>query len=116
MKHNLVQDKSYKFALRIVRLYKYLSDEKKEFVMSKQLVRCGTSIGANIEEALGGVSDADFKHKLSISYKEARETGYWLKLLKDSEYIIETMFDSIFIDCDEICKILYSIIQSLKNK
>ncbi|MBN8570626.1 MAG: four helix bundle protein [Ignavibacteria bacterium] len=116
MKENVVQNKSYKFALRIVKLYKYLIDEKKEFVMSKQLLRCGTSIGANIEEGLGGVSDADFKHKLSIAYKEARETGYWLKLLKNSEFITEAMFDSIFTECDEICKILYSIIQSLKNK
>jgi four helix bundle protein len=116
MKYNIIQDKSYKFALRIIKFYKYLIDEKKEFVMSKQLLRCGTSIGANIEEGLGGISDADFKHKLSISYKEARETGYWLKLLRDSEYISHTMFDSIFNECDEICKILYSIIQSLKNK
>lgn len=116
MKYNIVQDKSYKFALRIINLYKWLKDEKYEYVMSKQLLRCGTSIGANIEEALGGVSDSDFKHKLSISYKEARETGYWLKLLKDSEYITEPMFDSIFTDCDEICKILFTIINSLKQK
>lgn len=103
MKENVVQNKSYKFALRIDKLYKYLIDDKKEFVMSKQLLRCGTSIGANIEEGLGGISDADFKHKLSIAYKEARETGYWLKLLKDSEFITEPMFDSIFTECDEMC-------------
>jgi four helix bundle protein len=116
MKYNIIQDKSYKFALRIINLYKWLCDEQKEYVMSKQLLRRGTSIGANIEESLGGISDADFKFKLSISYKEARETGYWLKLLKDSEYITDSMFDSIFTDCDEICKILFSIIQKLKNK
>ena len=81
MKENIVQQKSFAFAIRIVELYKYLQSEKKEFVLSKQVLRSGTSIGANIEESIGGASEKDFLHKLTISYKEARETIYWLKLL-----------------------------------
>ena len=87
MKENIVQQKSFSFAIRIVNLYKYLVSEKKEFVLSKQLLRSGTSIGANVEESIGGQSEKDFLSKLSISYKEARETIYWLKLLKEIEYI-----------------------------
>ncbi len=85
MKENVVRDKSYAFAIRIVKLYQHLSTKKKEFVLSKQILRCGTSIGANVEEALGGQSRADFVSKMSIAYKEARETCYWLRLLKDTE-------------------------------
>lgn len=81
---NIVQQKSYAFALRIVKAYKYLADEKKEFVLSKQLLKYGTSVGANVEEAIGGQTPKDFFAKLNISYKEARETMYWLRLLKDS--------------------------------
>ena len=84
--NNIIQDKSFAFAVRIVKLYKFLCDEKKEFVLSKQLLRCGTSIGANIEEAIGGHSEKDFFAKLTISYKEARETKYWINLLKASQY------------------------------
>jgi four helix bundle protein len=79
---NVVQIKSYAFAVRIIKVFKYLSEQKKEFVLSKQLLRCGTSIGANIEEAIGGQSEKDFFAKLTISYKEARETHYWIRLLK----------------------------------
>ncbi len=86
-KDNVVQEKSYAFAIRIVKVYQYLCAEKKEFVLSKQLLRCGTSIGANIEEAIGGQSKKDFFAKLTISYKEARETHYWIRLLPDTEYI-----------------------------
>ncbi len=89
---NTVQIKSYAFAIRMVRLYQHLSKEKKEFILSKQLLRSGTSIGANIEEALGGSSKRDFKAKMNIAYKEARETKYWLKLLKDTGYIDEGAF------------------------
>jgi four helix bundle protein len=84
---SIVKEKSYNFALRIVKLYKHLIEVKKEFVLSKQLLRCGTSIGANVEEALGGQSDKDFIAKISIAYKESRETNYWLRLLKDSDYL-----------------------------
>jgi len=108
-KYNILQDKSFAFAIRIVNLYKYLCDEKKEFVLSKQVLRCGTSIGANIEEAIGGQSDKDFLSKLSISYKEARETIYWLKLLLATNYITQEQAENILQDADEICKILAKI-------
>ncbi len=84
MKENVIQEKTYKFAIRAVKLYKYLVDEKREFVLSKQLLRSGTSIGANVEEAIGGQSKKDFIAKISIAYKEARETHYWLRILKDT--------------------------------
>ena len=85
-KENIIQQKSFAFALRIVHLYRYLTNEKKEFVLAKQALRSGTSIGANIEEAIGAQSEKDFLSKLSIAYKEARETKYWLNLLKASQY------------------------------
>ncbi|MFI5211597.1 MAG: four helix bundle protein [Ignavibacteria bacterium] len=114
MKDNLIKDKSYSFALRIVKLYKYLIKSQNEYVLSKQVLRCGTSIGANVEEAIGGTSRKDFVNKLAISYKEARETHYWLRILNDSDYISNKMFQSIEVDCLELCKILYSIIRSSK--
>ncbi len=116
MKENVIQQKSFQFAVRIINLYKYLIDDKREFVLSKQLLRSGTSIGANIEESIGGQSEKDFLAKLSISYKEARETIYWLKLLKETEYISEVEFESIHNEAEEICKILAKIIITLKNK
>jgi four helix bundle protein len=82
---NVIQQKSYDFAIRIVNLYKYLATEKKELVLSKQILRSGTSIGANVEEAIGAQSDKDFLNKLSIAYKEARETHYWIRLLRDTK-------------------------------
>ena len=115
-KDNLIQDKSYAFALRIIKLYRYLCDEKKEFVISKQIVRSGTSIGANIEEAIGGQSDRDFISKLSIAYKEARETHYWLRLLRDSNILEEQHTSSIINECDELLKISGSIIKTMKQK
>jgi len=108
-KYNILQDKSFAFAIRIVNLYKYLCDEKKEFVLSKQILRCGTSIGANIEEAIGGQSDKDFLSKLSISYKEARETIYWLRLMLATGFITQEQAESILLDAEEICKILAKI-------
>jgi four helix bundle protein len=116
MKENVIQQKSFQFAVRIINLYKYLINDKREFVLSKQLLRSGTSIGANIEESIGGQSEKDFLAKLSISYKEARETIYWLKLLKETEYISEFEFESIHNEAEEICKILAKIIITLKNK
>ncbi len=114
-KENVIREKSFAFALRIVNLYKYLHREKKETVLSKQVLRSGTSIGANIEEALGGQSDKDFLSKLSISYKEARETVYWIRLLSASDYIDENQAKSLISDADELCKILASILISIKN-
>ncbi len=115
-KDNIVKEKSYAFAVRIVRLYKFLCEEKKEYTLSKQLLRCGTSIGAMIRESEHAESNADFVHKLSISLKEANETEYWLNLLKDTGYINKEMFNSISKDQEEIIKLLTSIIKTCKAK
>lgn len=116
MKENIIQQKSFAFAIRIVELFKHLQSEKKEFVLSKQILRSGTSIGANIEESIGGASEKDFLHKLTISYKEARETVYWLKLLHATQYISDKEFESIHNDAEEICKILAKIQLTLKSR
>ena len=115
MKENVVRDKSYAFAVRIVRLYQHFSSTKKEFVLSRQVLRCGTSIGANVEEAIGGQSRADFVSKMSIAYKEARETCYWLRLLKDTDYLTQAEFDSIHSDAEELCRLIASIQKSTKT-
>ena len=115
MKENIVQEKSFAFAVRIVKLYKYLVEEKKEYTLSKQILRSGTSVGANIEEALGGYSKKDFRAKMSISYKEIRETKYWLRLFKETSFISEEMFQSLYLDAEELAKILFKIIQNSKN-
>ncbi len=112
---NVVQEKSYAFAVRIVKVYQYLCTEKKEFVLSKQLLRCGTSIGSNIEEAIGGQSKKDFFAKLTISYKEARETHYWIRLLTDTEYINKEQSESLLKDIDELLKIIGSIQKTIRN-
>ena len=106
MRDNVIQCKSYKFALRIVNLYKHLTVAKKEYILSKQILRSGTSIGANIEEAIGGQTTKDFAAKFSIAYKEARETRYWINLLRDSGYIDKKSAESLLNDCEEICKII----------
>jgi four helix bundle protein len=111
---NVIQAKSYAFAVRIVRLYQHLSGEKKEYVLSRQVLRCGTSIGANVEEAIGGQSRADFIAKLSIAYKEARETSYWLRLLRDTDYLTVAQFDSLYADAEELCRIIAAILKSTK--
>jgi len=115
-KDNIIQQKSFAFAVRIVNLYKNLIYEKKEFVLSKQLLRSGTSIGANVEESIGGQSDKDFISKISIAYKEARETIYWLKLLQATDFLTQQQADSLLNDADEICKILASIQRTLKSR
>ena len=112
MKENPVAEKSKAFALRIIGLYKYLCDEKHEFVMSKQILRSGTDIGANICEGLRGQSKADFYAKLNISLKEADETAYWLELLHESNYMTEAEFNSIYADNEELIKLLVSITKS----
>jgi len=114
-KSNPAAEKSYAFALRIVQLRRYLREEKSEYDISKQILRSGTSIGANVEEALGGHSRKDFKHKLSISYKEARETHYWLRLLRDSDFINEDSAESLLNDCDELLKIIVSTLITLNK-
>ncbi|MBQ6250382.1 four helix bundle protein [Ruminococcus sp.] len=109
MRDNLIVDKSKSFALRIIKLYKYLVSEKKEYILSKQILRCGTSIGANVKEAIRGQSKADFYSKMNIALKEASETEYWLELLHESDYIESVHFQSIYSDCQELLKILMSI-------
>ncbi|MDP3683654.1 MAG: four helix bundle protein [Ignavibacteria bacterium] len=113
---NVLKEKSYQFAIRIVKLYQFLKEEKKEFTLSKQILRSGTSIGANIEEAIGAQSQKDFYMKLNISYKEARETHYWLRILHDTNYIDDKQFQSIIKDCDELLKITGTIIKTMKSK
>ncbi|VAX24903.1 hypothetical protein MNBD_IGNAVI01-2051, partial [hydrothermal vent metagenome] len=111
-KKNIVRDKSYAFALRIIKLHKYLVNNKKELVLSKQILRSGTSIGALIREAEHAQSKKDFINKMNIALKEANETEYWLMLLKDSDYINEKSFNSIHSECLELLKLLISIVKS----
>jgi four helix bundle protein len=115
MKESILREKSYSFALRMIKLYKYLSEEKKEFVLSKQVLHSGTSIGANIEEASQAQSKTDFIHKLSIAQKEAFETNYWLRLFRDSEILNEKLANSLLNDCEEIQKILTASIKTAKT-
>jgi four helix bundle protein len=115
VKENIIQQKSYTFAIKIIGLYKYLVETKKEYILSKQLLRSGTSIGANIEEALGGQSKKDFISKLSIDYKEARETKYWLSLLREAKYMNQRELSPVFEDCEEILKILGKIQKTSKE-
>lgn len=114
-KENVVLDKSYAFAIKIVKMYQHLSFEKKEFILSKQLLRAGTSIGANVEEAMGGISKKDFKAKLGIAYKEARESRYWLRLLRDTDYLTKDTSQPMLEDCEELLKLLYVIIKNTSN-
>ncbi|MBK8599933.1 MAG: four helix bundle protein [Flavobacterium sp.] len=116
MKENVIQIKSYAFAVKIVTIYKHLCENKKEYVLSKQLLRSGTSIGANVEEAIGGQSEKDFFAKLTIAYKEARETHYWVRLLTDTEFISKEESESLLFDVDELLKIIGSIQKTLRNK
>ncbi len=112
---SILRDKSYKFALRIVKLYKFLTEDKREYILSKQILRSGTSIGANIAEASQGQSKADFVHKLSISLKEAFETQYWIELLRDGEFLEPNFAESVLVDCCELQKILTASIKTAKK-
>ncbi len=111
---NIIVDKTKQFALRVIKLYKFLNEEKKEFVLSKQILRSGTSVGANVKEAIRGQSKPDFYSKINIALKEISETEYWLELLHESDYIETAHFKSIYNDCQEIIKILMSISKSQK--
>ena len=113
---NILKDKSYAFALRIVKLSLPFSNERKEFVLSKQILRSGTSIGANIEEAHQGESRSDFIHKLSIANKEAFETHYWLRLQRDSVLLETAIADSLLADCNELQRMLVSAIKTAKSR
>lgn len=112
---NTVMAKAKKFAIRIIKLYKYLCDDKTEYVLSKQLLRSGTSIGANISEAICGISRKDFLSKMYIAFKECAETLYWLELLHETEYLSDSQFESISSDCNELHKLLSSITKSVSN-
>ena len=111
----LIQKKSRDFAIRIIECYKYLCDKKSEYVLSKQLLRCGTSIGANAHEAVNAQSRADFISKYSISLKEANETAYWLDILQATNYIENEQFESLNDECDELIKLLTSALKKLKQ-
>ena len=114
--HNQTYEKALDFSVRIVRLYQYLVSNHTEFVMSKQVLKSGTSIGANISEAMSAESTSDFIHKMSISLKEAKETIYWLTLLRRTDYLSELQFQSMMNDCSQLSKILSSIILTTKQK
>ncbi len=114
MKENIIKEKTFEFAIRIVNLYKYLT-EKNEFVLSKQLLRCGTSVGAMVREGEYAESKKDFIHKMSIAQKEINETIYWLELLSSTEYIKSNEFNSLNNDAVEIIKLITAIIKTSKN-
>jgi four helix bundle protein len=115
MKENLVKSKSFKFSIRIVKLYQYLCEHKKEFVLSKQLLRSGTSVGAMVREAEHAESKLDFKHKMAIAQKEINETIYWLELLGATDYLTTEQFESVNIDAIEIIKLITTIIKTTKS-
>ncbi|MDX2190958.1 MAG: four helix bundle protein [Bacteroidota bacterium] len=112
MKKNLIEEKSFEFAKRIVKMYTHLKDKKQEFILSKQVLKCGTSIGANVHEAIYAESKSDFIHKLKIALKEANETKYWLRLLFETGFIQESAYISINKDSEELIKLLTAIIKS----
>lgn len=113
---NIVSEKSLAFAIRIVRLYQHLVQEKNEYVLSKQILKSGTSVGANIREALRGQSRKDFATKMNISLKEINETEYWLELLYKTDYLNFKEFSDIFKDCRELTNLLASIVKTMKEK
>lgn len=114
-KDNIILTKSYAFALDIIKMHRHLTNDKKEFVLSKQVLRSGTSIGANAEEATAAISKKEFIMKLQISYKEARETRYWLRLLRDSEILEKSTATDLIEKCEEIIRIINAILQSSKE-
>lgn len=114
MKQNILKEKSFHFAIRIVNLYKYLKIEHREYILSQQLIRSGTCIGAIIREAEHAESNKDFIHKLSIGLKEANESKYWLDLLLATEFITKSMYNSINQDCEELLKLLTSSVKTSK--
>jgi four helix bundle protein len=114
MRDNVVKHKSFAFAVRVVRLYQFLCNEKKEYVLSKQLLRSGTSVGAMVREAEHAETRNDFKHKMGIAQKEINETIYWLELLKETDYFTSGQFESINAEAIEIIKLITSIIKSVK--
>jgi four helix bundle protein len=115
-KESILRDKSYRFAMRIVRLSQFLQKEKQEYIMSKQVIRSGTAIGALVREAEYAQSKADFISKCSISLKEANETAYWLSLLKDTDYVALNLYESLRQDCEELISMLVSTVKTAKGE
>lgn len=113
---NVVEDKSFEFAVRMVKAYHYLTDKKREFVLSKQMLRSGTSIGANVSESTGAISKADFSSKVSIAYKECLETKYWIRLLGQTGFLNVAESKSLYEDADELGRILFSILRTTRLK
>ena len=116
MRDSIILKKSKVFALRVIKLYKYLNEQKHEHILSKQLLRCGTSIGANVKEAVYAQSKADFTAKLYIAKKECAETEYWIELLNESDYINKSEFESINGDCQELMNMLVASTKTLQGK
>lgn len=116
MSESILKTKSYSFALRVVKFHQFLRKEKKEYILSKQILRCGTAIGALIREAEFAQSKADFTNKMQIALKESNETHYWLEIFKDNNYISEKMFKSISFDCQELIKLLVSTVKTSKKR
>jgi len=116
MKESVIRTKSYAFAVRIVRLHQALCATKNEYILSKKILRCGTSISANVEEASGAYSEREFSAKIQIAFKESLETGFWLRLLHDTDYIDTPAFESMRADNDELIRILSSITKTLREK
>ena len=116
MNNNVIHNKSYAFAIRIVNAYKFLTKEQQEYVLSKQLLRSGTAIGALVAEAEHAQSDADFLNKMNVALKEANETVYWISLLKDTGYLQENIYQSIVADSKELVAILVSIVKSTRTR
>lgn len=114
-KENVLYAKAYAFAIRVVKAHQYLEQEKREFILAKQLLRSGTSVGANVAEANGAISDAEFSAKLSVAYKECLETKYWLDLLKDTSYIDEKQHRSLYADADELGRMLFTSIRRVRG-
>lgn len=115
MSDNVVLTKSKTFAVRIIKLYQHLCSDKKEYTLSKQVLRSGTSIGANVREAIYGFSKKDFSAKMGVALKEASKTAYWLELLSETDYISQKQFRSLYDDCEELIKILTSIVKTSKS-
>ena len=114
MEENIILNKSFNFAVRIIKLYQYLVKNKIDYSLLRQILRSGTSIGANIEEAHGGVSKQDFSAKIAIAYKEVRETKYWLRLFHETNIIEEKVFNSLFCDSDELGKIIFTVLKKTR--
>ena len=115
-KSNPAKERSFEFALNVIKVCRRIQSDEKEFVLTKQLFRSGTSIGANVEEAIGSFSDKDFHYKFSLAYKEARESHYWIRLLNESNFLIDEEFEELINGVEELLRILGSILKTMRSK